>query len=384
MKKLSLILLSVILFVACQEEESKPEIMTFEPSTGNIGDRVTITGSNFGAGINENWVQFGDEMAEVESATPTQLVVIVPPNTKSGSTISVVVAGEKRTESTATFTVKTGSWKKIADAPFIGESATVATFTIGQSAYFAYGQSTPYGGVTVDAGLWQYNQTSGLWTKKTPIAADFEQDGSSAWGGSNGKGYLLGSSGDLYEYNPESDSWLKKAAMPDLWPNYVVTAFTIGENGYAFLNNRALYKYSTASNTWSNVPVTMPDLIAWVFAVGDKAYFSVHSGTMYEWSPNTPTTVTNMEITTPVPVIVDPTIRGGGSQFGYAGETYNPEREFYQFNTSEKRWIQKAAYMGDQRYSPVSFSIGGKFYSGLGAKTTNDSFVRDIYEYTPE
>ena len=67
-------------------------ITSFSPITGKVGIPVTITGTGFDAVAGNNIVYFGATRGAVTSASPTQLIVTVPP----GSTyqpISVTTGG---------------------------------------------------------------------------------------------------------------------------------------------------------------------------------------------------------------------------------------------------------------------------------------------------
>lgn len=68
-----------------------PEIImtSITPDKGIAGDIVTINGKNFNENVYNNLVQFNDVVAEVKSATTTQLEVIVP---EGRSTVNVTVA----------------------------------------------------------------------------------------------------------------------------------------------------------------------------------------------------------------------------------------------------------------------------------------------------
>jgi hypothetical protein len=59
-------------------------IQTFTPNEGEIGDEVTIQGIGFSTTPENNLVKFNGVEAEVVSATPTTLVVIVPENATTG------------------------------------------------------------------------------------------------------------------------------------------------------------------------------------------------------------------------------------------------------------------------------------------------------------
>ena len=61
-----------------------PTITTFSPTSAEVGQTVTITGTNFSPTASENIVYFGGIRADVVSATSTQLTVIVPVGASNG------------------------------------------------------------------------------------------------------------------------------------------------------------------------------------------------------------------------------------------------------------------------------------------------------------
>jgi len=67
-------------------------VARFDPRAGDIGERVTMTGTGFSTVLTENTVQLGSTAARVVSATPTELVVEVPAGARSGQW-SVAVTG---------------------------------------------------------------------------------------------------------------------------------------------------------------------------------------------------------------------------------------------------------------------------------------------------
>ncbi len=67
-------------------------VARFDPRAGDIGERVTMTGTGFSTVLTENTVQLGTIAARVVSATPTELVVEVPAGARSGQW-TVAVAG---------------------------------------------------------------------------------------------------------------------------------------------------------------------------------------------------------------------------------------------------------------------------------------------------
>jgi hypothetical protein len=68
-----------------------------DPRAGDIGERITLTGTGFSAVAAENAVQLGSAAARVVSATPTELVVEVPEGARSGNwTVAVAGSGNVR------------------------------------------------------------------------------------------------------------------------------------------------------------------------------------------------------------------------------------------------------------------------------------------------
>ena len=88
MKKITIHLLLLSAFSFAQV----PQINSFSPTFGVVGDQITITGNNFSTISSNNSVFFGSAKATVVSASPTQIVVEVP-NSATHDFISVSTSG---------------------------------------------------------------------------------------------------------------------------------------------------------------------------------------------------------------------------------------------------------------------------------------------------
>ncbi|HEX2492809.1 MAG TPA: IPT/TIG domain-containing protein, partial [Steroidobacter sp.] len=98
-----------------------PTIATMVPSTAAAGEKITIVGSNFSATPVDNVVTFsGAAGAVVDSATPTELVVVVPNNAITGP-VTVATSGGTAASSSA-FT--RSSWRTLAFGLSGGAQAT--------------------------------------------------------------------------------------------------------------------------------------------------------------------------------------------------------------------------------------------------------------------
>jgi hypothetical protein len=102
-----------------------PVIASIEPASGPPGSEVVLRGESFSPRLTENQVHLGERPVVVRSATPTELTVIVPSDATT-ATFRVEVTGAGRAESTATFTVSTGT--SIASfEPRLGPPGTLVT-----------------------------------------------------------------------------------------------------------------------------------------------------------------------------------------------------------------------------------------------------------------
>ncbi len=86
---------------------SPPVIVSFSPTTGSVGDQVSILGVNFDASTTGNTVRFNGVTSTVLSATTTSLVVTVPAGASTGKIQVSTVGGT--TVSSADFTVLSGT-----------------------------------------------------------------------------------------------------------------------------------------------------------------------------------------------------------------------------------------------------------------------------------
>lgn len=95
------------IFFACKEDDPAPltpTISSISPTSGVVGDTVTIAGNNFSSTPAQNTVQFGTANATVISATAAQLQVTVPQLAAGSYDVKVTIEGETTTASTQ-FTV---------------------------------------------------------------------------------------------------------------------------------------------------------------------------------------------------------------------------------------------------------------------------------------
>ncbi len=83
-----------VIFDPDDSGQPAPVINSVEPPIGiAIIGRITLNGNNFSSDVNDNLVYFEDKLATVESASPTQLVVVAPDTVKDSLRIRLFVNG---------------------------------------------------------------------------------------------------------------------------------------------------------------------------------------------------------------------------------------------------------------------------------------------------
>ena len=120
-----------------------PTITSFTPSSGSVGDSVTIIGTNFSSTLSNNTVKFNGATASLSSGTTTQLIALVPSGATTGK-ISVATAAGTATSS-GDFTVSTAPPGTVYDS--------TADFSGVQGPVWYY-LNEDYSQMTFSGGLW--------------------------------------------------------------------------------------------------------------------------------------------------------------------------------------------------------------------------------------
>jgi N-acetylneuraminic acid mutarotase len=173
----------------------------------------------------------------------------------------------------------------------------------------------------------------------------------------NGKGYVCGGaqyypgmggdfSEDLWEYDPSTTMWTKKASSPGINPTDAV-AFVIGDNAYLVAGN-ACWQYNQPADLWTR------------------------------------------KASLPAPA------RNGGSGFaingkGYVGLGYNNTNtaqfdDWWEYDPATDHWTSRKTFPGTKVGEASSFAIGGKGYivgGGHLSSEGNMSNPKGVWQYDP-
>src|ERR1700733_5139255 len=140
-----------------------PVISGFNPSSAAVDSFVTITGSNFSTDITQDIVKFNDTIAIVNSASVSQIVVVVPPGASNGK-ITVTVLNQTAT-SVANFTVS-DHWSLMRGFPG-SLMGNVVSFRVGNKLYLGLGEGAGTSNLGVwQNEFWQYDAIANVWTRK--------------------------------------------------------------------------------------------------------------------------------------------------------------------------------------------------------------------------
>lgn len=190
----------------------------------------------------------------------------------------------------------TNLWVKINNYPsFLATDAF--SFTINNKVYI--------GGGYYSSLFWVYDPLNDIWTQKINLPnAMITPNISNAqfWCKStfvvNGKGIVISYDGSVWEYNSESDSWIKKSNFPG-GKRYYASSCSVGNNGYlgggVITWNYSsqmdkyddLWEYDNSTDSWIQKTSTPgnPRWLATSFSIGNKIYFG--GGIYYNLTNNT-------------------------------------------------------------------------------------------------
>jgi hypothetical protein len=190
----------------------------------------------------------------------------------------------------------------------------------------------------------------------------------------NNKGYVVGGN-QVWEYNPDTDSWSKKNDAP--FSVEGPTSFVINNTGYVYCNS--LWRYISNSDSWEAVTTTSYKGCKGIssFVLNGKAY--IGSGiinlnqSFVEWDPATG------NWTNPNYYLLSPNrsyaacFSLNNKSYVIGGEmwTYESTRSVIEYDLVNKQSTYQGAFINDRGYSTdrkemISFVINGEAYVGLG------------------
>ncbi|WP_161991961.1 IPT/TIG domain-containing protein [Flagellimonas algicola] len=351
MKKLYFLLMCIaaFLFLSCRNDDGslpindtpddvienpETDIFDFSPALGGWGTKVTIRGENFDPLPEGNEVQFNGRMAEVESASETPLIAIVPEDATTGK-IKLSANGNDYT-SFQDFTV-------LLPPPIISDFE-------------------PKEGVEGD--------------EVTITGQHFGTDASAV--------VVLFHGSDPVEIKSISDTELV-VLVPDAFTGPIQMGvkdqYTISNNDFTYLSWRQRKDFEHE-----------PRRFGIAEAIGEDIYMGLGVGPLGNlsdfWKYNTRT-----DTWTQMPDFLG-TPRHGTSHFvldgnlfvglGMDGNGVNGITDFYKFEPDTKTWVQLEDFPGNPnqvRQFANSFVLNGKAYVYGGTDIGIEGYYNDLWEY---
>ena len=366
-------------------------INEISPVNVRPGDTIHITGEEFNPIAVMNKVIIGEVDAAVISSTATEISVQVPPG--------LIVGNHTVTLSTiqGTLLVWDGSvevrtpWIRLTDFPG-GARSSATVFSIKESGYIGLGHNA-------DQALpdfWKYSPASDSWSpvRNHPKAGLDYATGFAI----DGLGYVTCGKNvdvwyrDITQYNPISDIWQAMTPKPGEGSSMKAPAFVI--NGRAYVPAAGeMYEFNPQMNTW--VKKSYPSALGYfgsgvAFAIGDKGYMGI--GWIHQEGQNTPMLFEYDQAIdrwtrkadfpgTPRSNAVFFALPNGRAYVGLGTTSdYQYLNDFWEYNPLTDEWHRLDDFPGTARYSAVAFTIGNKAYIGLGYDGT---FKSDFWEFSP-
>lgn len=282
MRILTLLILSVLLFQACQKEidwaldeidvpADSLSIRYFLPDSVRAGDNVTVVGSGFDSTIANIGVTINGIPLTVTSLNDTMLVVAIPDSATTGK-VTISVNGKT--------IVSKDELIILSDPPVSYEHWIQKAGYDGslpdEGPFYKLGFSLNGKGYFLGNPTWEYSPQTDQWVQKNTVTPPGVNElgfcftiQDKAYFGLGGGGWPLDNK-QVWEYNGTTDSWTQKRDFPGS-PRVVPFSFSIGNSGYigcgdpendGFSETFDCWKYDQATDTWTQI-ADFPGSRAW-------------------------------------------------------------------------------------------------------------------------
>ena len=235
------------------------------------------------------------------------------------------------------------SWVNRPNLPSTSRTA-VGSFSIEAKGYFIGGETAS---ATNLVDTWEYNTETNAWSQKANYPGVGTQKGVAF--SINGIGYYgFGTAGgQLYSYNPQSNTWIQKATctIPSI-SFWSTTYFVIGTKTYFLDQNKKFFYYDSVTDSWTLLSdfIGVKRVAGVGFSINNKGYIC-----------------TGLNATS-------------------AGNTML--NDLWEYNPLNNTWTQKTALPAAGRYASFGFSFNNKGYL-LGGETNTSAMTNQFWEYSP-
>lgn len=274
--------------------------------------------------------------------------------------------------------------------------------TLSKSFYTALGDHLYVGGRSgVSTVIQKYTPATDIWEVSDPF------NGVTLVGGAAfGIGdivYVATGTGDigsdLWAYNTIDETWSQQGTFPGVSRRSAIVTAIQGKGyvgmGYplgTFPLYTDIWVYDPAVNLWSEIE-EFPGggrINPVVFSSENELYIGLESSenpfqnNKGLWSYNVETQVWTEK--SPLPAVDFFPLSLGGFRIGRKAYAVSSllENNFWEYNLDTDKWTLRADYPGLLMFRPVSFSINGKGYYGLGPDIEGNGVFSNLWEYIPD
>jgi N-acetylneuraminic acid mutarotase len=399
MKKAFCFIVVLLIFFGCQKNNQSPQsaILRINPSAGAEGTYVYIYGSNFDTIGSNNLVSFnGINAPVIDYSGDSLLIVQAPAGVTTGKV--TVSSNNQKTTSSNDFVVLPGSWTQKKDFPDIQGRLSAVGFSIGDKGYIGFGGHTGF----PEDGLFMYDPSTDSWSQQALLGIKMQQAIAVTV---NNKAYLgIGFTdqnpneytNQFFEYNPVANTYTAKSDFPGAG-RFGAVGIVINNKIYVGLGNdpkivtghyNDLWQYDPVTDVWTrkaDAPAAAEGQFSIAFSLDDSTTYicsgSAGGSPPAMWLYNANTDSWTQKNNLPFDFSWGPcTMVIGTNAYVLNGWDQN-----WLYNPSSDTWTQKAFFTS--RMLGVAFVIGNKGYFGLGSGLqlahANHDINTDIWEFNP-
>jgi len=340
---------------------SGPEIESIFPTTGKSGDLITITGKNLDRNSASVQVLFGSNNATIRSSSESKIEFYIPAikeNLLKDMSYTIKLVNGLKTAIYKRPYIIIKSWELKTPTPF-----TWPWYYEGVS-YNEKGYMFEFN----DKQMYEYNPATDNWSVYSTNVFPGERNEHSVFITLNDKMYKIGGINymsaeikELWQFDFTTGLWTRKNDIPFVFQK--ATSFKLNNDIYILTKKGQLWKCDFANNNYiqlKDLPFTINSFFLYTFTSNDKA-FAVFYGHTFEYNPTTDKWAeVNQNPFRVEQYSSDP------MGFTYKGNGYVLYRgtDLYRFNTTTNEWTFVSFFPGiyaTDSYK-TAFVAGNKTY----------------------
>ncbi|MDB5120022.1 MAG: type sorting protein [Sphingobacteriales bacterium] len=296
-----------------------------------------------------------------------------------------------------------GAWTRKADMPGVPGVFSGIQFSIDGIVYMGYGgyeASYDYNFWAYNPSTDTWTQKSNLkggFAYSEMVSFSIGKKGYTATGGQGFQSYAF--SDEFVEYDPATNTWTPRASFPG-GPRRQATGFSVGNKGYVgagyLLDREAeegptetyyqdMWEYNPASDCWTR-KADFPGGSSAAFGLGKYGYM-LSGTTFWQYNPASNKWITKAEFpglsrSNAVGFVVN--------NKGYVGtgQRYNENtltflKDFWEYNPETDQWLQQADFAGDPTSKAFGTGTKTKGYIKVGESDENAAERSDFFEFDP-